>query len=120
MPNHPNEFAQRTGHRFNLIIKSLPTDSSNAISIESLLEKLKRLGYSEGLEQLLVDVGALSTRGEVATSTAGGNAVYWTTDKGRFETRKRTALIKLHNMDLTEEDVRALEDIAQKRRAHLE
>jgi hypothetical protein len=115
-----NEFAQRTGHRFNLIIKSLPTSESGAIGFAALYEKLKKLGYVESQDQLSTDMKALATRGEIMSAGVGGDAKYWASEKGRFEVRKRTALIKLHNMDLTEEDVKLLEEIAQKRRSHLE
>jgi len=46
--------------------------------------------------------------------------VYWVLGKGMFETRKRTALIKLHNMEITEEDLKALEGLAQIGREKLE
>jgi hypothetical protein len=110
------EFTRRTGHRFNLIVKSLPLDEASAIPMDVLLDKLKKLGYKEGLDQLAVDVGALIKRGELSFSIVAGRAVYWALVKGLLETRKRSALIKLHNMDLTEEDLRVLEGLAQKSR----
>ncbi|MBM5805272.1 MAG: hypothetical protein FJZ49_04315 [Candidatus Verstraetearchaeota archaeon] len=114
MAKPSEEFIRRSGHRFNLIVKSLPRDESSAIPMDILLEKLKRLGYKEDLDQLAVDVGALVKRGELSFSIVGGRAVYWALEKGIFETRKRSALIKLHNMDLTEEDLEVLEGLAHK------
>ncbi len=46
-----------------------------------------------------------------------GAAVYWATEKGMFETRKRAALIRLHNVEITEEDLVELERLARRGRA---
>lgn len=120
MPPHPQEFARRTGHRFNIIVKSLPTREYEAIPMEALHERLSKRGYREGLDQLAVDVGALVRRGEVAFSLMGGAAAYWVTERGLFEARKRTALIKLHNAEISEGDLLELERLARKGRPRRE
>jgi hypothetical protein len=120
MQNPSEEFVRRSGHRFNLIIRALPKSETEAISMDILFEKLSKFGYKESLDQLAVDISALVRRGEVAFSLVSGKAMYWALEKGLFETRKRTALIKLHNMELTEEDLKALEGLAQKGRGKLE
>lgn len=120
MQNPSEEFSRRTGHRFNLIIRALPKSEPQAVPMDNLLENLSKFGYKESLDQLAVDVSALVKRGEVAFSLVSGKAVYWVLEKGLFETRKRTALIKLHNIELTEEDLKALEGLAQKGRGKLE
>jgi len=120
MQNPSEEFRRRTGHRFNQIIRALPKSESEAVPMGILLEKLSKIGYKESLDQLAVDVSALVKRGEVAFSLVSGKAVYWVLGKGMFETRKRTALIKLHNMEITEEDLKALEGLAQIGREKLE
>lgn len=116
----PSEFARRTGHRFNIVIKSLPSSESNAITMEALSSKLQKIGYSEGEEQLTTDIAALMGRGEVCTCVRDGKTLFWATEKGLLETRKRQLLIKLHNMVLTEEDLKVLESIAQRKRDNLE
>jgi hypothetical protein len=116
MAKSSEEFVRRSGHRFNLIIRSLPQDEATAIPMGTLLEKLTKIGYKENLDQLAIDVGALVKRGEVSFSTVGGKAVYWALGRGLFETRKRSTLIRLHNMELTEEDLKILEGLALKSR----
>jgi hypothetical protein len=108
------ESTRRSGHRFNLIIKSLPSAESSAISIKELMERVKKLGYKESSDQLLIDLSALIKRNEVAESVIKGNSQYWSLPRGLFELRKRLLLIRLHNMELTEEDIIALEKIARK------
>ena len=108
------EFIRRSGHRFNLIIKSLPSAESSAISIEELLKRVKKIGYKESSDQLLIDLSALIKRNEVVESIIKGNSQYWSLPRGLFELRKRVLLIRLHNMELTEEDIAALEKIARK------
>ncbi|MGA2573922.1 MAG: hypothetical protein ABSF36_06995 [Candidatus Methanomethylicaceae archaeon] len=108
------EFVRRSGHRFNLIIKSLPSAESLAISIEELLERLRKIGYRESPDQLRIDISALIKRKEVAESSLKGKSYYWSLPRGQNELRKRILLIKLHNMELTEEDIAALEKIAKK------
>ena len=116
MPNQHDEFSRRTGHRFNLIIKSLPAKQSDAVSIEDLHAKLKKLGYVETEDQLVTDVSALMGRNEVSTCGSGSKKLYYTTERGHFETRKRTALIMLHNMEISEEDLKIIENIAHKKK----
>jgi hypothetical protein len=118
MAKPSEEFIRRSGHRFNLIVRSLPQDEASAIPMDVLLERLKKVGYKENLDQLAIDVGALVKRGELSLSIVAGRAVYWTLEKGLLETRKRSALIKLHNMELTEGDIKVLEELAQKSRPH--
>lgn len=120
MPNPSDEFQRRTGHRFNLIIKSLPAAESNAITMDMLFERLKKIGYLESPDQLSVDVSALIKRKEIAQSASGEGALYWVLEKGLFEIRKRKALIKIHNMELSEDDLKALEAIAHINRPRLE
>ncbi len=117
MPEHSKEFAGRTGHRFNMIIKTLPTTEEEALPMEALHRELRDRGYAGGIDQLAVDVGALVRRGEVSFSLMSGAAVYWATEKGLFETRKRAALIRLHNVEITEEDLVKLERLARRGRA---
>ena len=114
MAKPSEEFVRRSGHRFNLIVRSLPQDEAYAIPMDVLLEKLRKLGYKEDLDQLAIDVGALVKRGELSFSIVAGRAVYWALGKGLLESRKRALLIKLHNMDLTEEDLKVLERLAHK------
>ena len=116
MAKPSEEFIRRSGHRFNLIVRSLPQDEASAIPMDALLEKLGKIGYKENLDQLAIDVGALVKRGELSFSIVAGRAVYWALGTGLFETRKRSALIKLHNIELTEEDLKVLEGLAQKSR----
>ncbi len=108
------EFQKRAGHRFNLITRSLPKDAASAVQADELLQRLKRLGYPEGIEQLKVDLGALIKRGEISISDAGGKEAYYVLPKGIFETRKRTALIRIHNVDISEEDLELLEQISRR------
>jgi len=108
------EFVRRSGHRFNLIIKSLPSTESLAISIEELLERLKIIGYRESIDQLHIDLSALIVRKEIAESSIMNKSYYWSLPRGQNELRKRILLIKLHNMELTEEDLTALEQIIKK------
>jgi hypothetical protein len=108
------EFVRRSGHRFNLIIRSLPLAESLAISIEELLERVKKIGYKESPDQLRIDISALIKRNEVAESSLKGKSYYWSLPKGQNELRKRILLIRLHNMELTEEDIATLETIVRK------
>lgn len=108
------EFARRTGHRFNIIIKSLPSDPSSGMTFEDLLPKLQKLGYRESQDQLKIDLSALQNRQEIGSSLINGKTAYVALPKGLFESRKRSTLIKLHNMDITEEELKVLEKIARK------
>ncbi|MDD1764437.1 MAG: hypothetical protein LUQ46_00285 [Candidatus Methanomethyliaceae archaeon] len=116
MAKPSEEFIRRSGHRFNLIVRSLPQDEASAIPMDALLEKVAKIGYKENLDQLAIDVGALVKRGELSFSIIANKAVYWALGKGLFETRKRSALIRLHNLELTEDDLKVLEGLALKRR----
>ena len=111
----PQSFSGRTGHRFNHIIKSLPDDPSQGLTIEELLLKLRVTGYRGGIEGLRVDLQELIRRGEVGQSEQEGKNVYWCLPRGRLELRKRSALIRLHNMELGEDEIRKLEEIVEKR-----
>jgi hypothetical protein len=108
------EFARRTGHRFNIIIKSLPSEPSSGISFEDLLPKLQKLGYRESQDQLKIGLSALQNRQEIGSSLINGKTAYVALPKGLFESRKRSTLIKLHNIDITEEELKVLEKIALK------
>ena len=114
MSKQVSEFSGRTGHRFNLIIKALPRSETEAVPLDLLLKRLERLGYMGELDQLALDVSNLVQRSEVAFTLAEGHAVYWALERGLFETRKRAALIKLHNIEMTEEDLKVLESLARK------
>ncbi len=107
----PQSFSGRTGHRFNHIIKSLPDDPSRGLTIEELLLKLRTTGYRGGIESLKVDLHELIRRGEVGQFEQEGKNVYFCLPRGRLEFRKRSALIRLHNMELNEDDIRRLEEI---------
>ncbi|MCQ5377646.1 MAG: hypothetical protein NO516_06305 [Candidatus Methanomethylicia archaeon] len=108
------EHARRAGHRFNLIVRALPQDPSSGMTVDELLARLKRIGYREDFDQLGTDLAVLLERGEISSSLADGRAVYWVLPKGLFEARKRVALIKLHNAEISEEDLQALEEIARR------
>jgi hypothetical protein len=109
------EFQKRAGHRFNLITRSLPKEPKGAIQLEPLLQKLMRIGYSEGMSQLQVDLGALQKRGEVAAAAASdGKDAYYLLPKGVYESRKRIALIRLHNVEVSEADLELLEQISRR------
>lgn len=115
-----HEFSGRTGHRFNQIIRILPDSQQEGLTIEEILLKVRGAGYKGGIEGLRVDIQELMRRGEVASGDHDGKVVYWRLPRGVLEHRKRAALIRLHNMELNEEDVRRLEAIAEeasKRRA---
>lgn len=120
MSPYSEEFVRRSGHRFNIIVKTLSTSEDEAIPMETLHQKLVQRGYREGIDQLAVDVGALVKRGEVSFSLMSGSAVYWATAKGLFEVRKRAALIRLHNLEISEEDLAELERLARKGKPRLE
>ena len=107
------EHRQRTGHRFNIIVNSLLEREEGAMSFEELLKKLVDKGYIGGLDELKENLDALERRGEVA-STLGKDQkrFYWTLPKGKLEFRKRRALIKLHVMELKEEAIKKLEEMA--------
>lgn len=111
----PQSFSGRTGHRFNHIIRSLPEDPSGGMTIEELLLKLRATGYRGGIEGLRVDLQELLRRGEVGHSQQEGKNVYWCLPRGKLEFRKRSALIRLHNMELSEDEIRRLEEIVEKR-----
>ncbi|MEM2125165.1 MAG: hypothetical protein QXX77_08440 [Candidatus Methanosuratincola sp.] len=111
----PQSFSGRTGHRFNHIIRSLPEDPSGGMTIEELLLKLRATGYRGGIEGLRVDLQELLRRGEVGQSQQEGKNVYWCLPRGKLEFRKRSALIRLHNMELSEDEIRKLEEIVEKR-----
>lgn len=115
-----DEHAKRAGHRFNIIVRALPTTEDEALPIGSLHSLLSRRGYGGGIDELAVDIGALVKRGEVTFSLMSGTAVYWATEKGRFESRKRVALMKLHNADISEEDLVELERLAKRAKAQME
>lgn len=110
----PQSFSGRTGHRFNHIIRSLPEDPSGGLTIEELLLKLRATGYRGGIEGLRVDLQELLRRGEVGHSQQEGKNVYWCLPRGKLEFRKRSALIRLHNMELSEDEIRRLEEIVEK------
>lgn len=110
----PQSFSGRTGHRFNHIIRSLPEDPSGGMTIEELLLKLRATGYRGGIEGLRVDLQELLRRGEVGHSQQEGKNVYWCLPRGKLEFRKRSALIRLHNMELSEDEIRRLEEIVEK------
>lgn len=115
-----NEHASRTGHRFNVIMKALPTSEDEALPMGSIHALLAKRGYGGDIDELSMDIGALVKRGEVTFSLMSGAAVYWATDKGRFESRKRVALMKLHNADISEEDLAELERLAKRGKAPME
>jgi len=108
------EFVRRSGYRFNLLIRSLPSEESSAIPLETLLTKAKGIGYRETPQQLAVDVSALMRRKEIASAQVNGKTLHWKLPKGQFEVRKRELLIKLHAKELTEDDLETLEKIVQK------
>jgi len=109
-----DEHATRAGHRFSLIVRALPRSEDEALPMESIHSLLARRGYGGGIDELAMDIGALVKRGEVTFSLMSGTAVYWATEKGLFETRKRAALMKLHNADISEEDLVELERLAKR------
>ncbi len=80
------------------------------------MQKLRRIGYSEDMNQLQIDLGALLKRGEIAVAEAvtDGKNAYYVLPKGIYETRKRTALIRLHNVDVSEADLELLEQISRR------
>jgi len=120
MSQHGNEFVRRSGHRFNVIIRSLPMSENKAVPMGALHEKLLLGGYRKNIDQLTTDVGALVKRGEVASGLMGSTAVYWATDKAALETRKRLALIRLHNVEISEADLVELERLLKKDRPRIE
>lgn len=114
MEKSGEEFIRRSGHRFNLIIRALPTTENSAISFDELFEKVKKLGYKENPDQFLIDLSALIKRKEIGEVSREGKVHYWAFPRGMKELRKRQLLIRLHNMDLSDEDLDALEKIAKK------
>lgn len=114
------EHARRAGHRFNIIVKALPGNEDEALPMESIQALLAKRGYGGDLDGLAVDIGALVKRGEVAFSLMSGAAVYWVTERGRFEARKRIALMKLHNADISEEELAELERLARRGKGRME
>jgi hypothetical protein len=115
-----DEHARRTGHRFNIIVKALPTSEDEALPMESIHGLLAKRGYGGSIDELSMDIGALVKRGEVTFSLMSGAAVYWTTERGLLETRKRVALMKLHNADISEEDLIELERLAKRGKTRVE
>lgn len=112
--SEPHGFSGRAGHRFNQIIKNLPEDPSSGITIEELLLRLRSSGYQGGIAGLRVDLQELMRRGEVGSSQKEGRTVYICLQRGRLELRKRSALIKLHNLELSEQDIEVLEEVARR------
>jgi len=115
-----DEHARRAGHRFNIIVKALPKSEDEALPMESIQALLAKRGYGGGIDELAMDIGALVKRGEVSFSLMSGSAVYWATAKGIFEARKRAALMKLHNADISEEDLIGLERLAKRGKTPME
>lgn len=114
MEKHDEEFTRRSGYRFNILIELLPSEESSAIPLETLLGKAKKVGYKETPEQLAVDISALIKRKEVTSAHVNGKTLHWKLPKGQREVRKRGLLIKLHAMDLSDEDLATLEKIVLK------
>lgn len=114
-----NEVNQRTGHKFNIIIKNLPDKSDAALTFTELLKQVKANGYVGGKSELQENLSALERRKEIAVKVdQDGTKKYRATQRGRIEYRKRIALIKLHIAELSEEDINALEKMAEKSLHH--
>jgi len=115
-----SELRQRTGHRFNIIIKSLPENSDSAITYNELLRRVEAGGYLGGKNELAENLDALERRKEIGViSGSEGIKRYWATKRGKRENRKRVALIMLHTVELTEDEIIALEKMAQTKRQPL-
>jgi hypothetical protein len=115
-----DEHARRAGHRFNIIVKTIPKNEDEALPMESIHALVIKRGYGSGIDELAMDIGALVKRGEVSFSLMSGAAVYWATEKGLFEARKRVALMKLHNADISENDLVELERLAKREKIRVE
>lgn len=114
-----NEARQRTGHRFNIIIKNLPEERDTALTFNELLKKVKANGYVGGKAVLEENLGALEKRKEIAVKAdSDGTKKYYATARGKTEFRKRIALIKLHIAELSQEEIIVLEKMAEKSRVH--
>ncbi len=114
-----NEAKQRTGHRFNIIVKNLPEKSDTALTFNELLKKIKASGYVGGKAVLEENLNALERRKEIAVKAEpSGTKKYHVTARGRIEYRKRIALIKLHIAELSQEDIAVLEKMAEKSLKH--
>ncbi len=113
------EARQRTGHRFNIIVKNLPEKSEAALTFNELLKMVKTNGYVGGKAVLKENLDALEKRKEIATKAdPDGTKKYYATKRGKTEIRKRIALIKLHIAELSQEDIIVLEKIAEKSLRH--
>jgi hypothetical protein len=112
-----SEIRQRTGHRFNIIIKNLPENSDSAITFDELLRRVEVNAYLGGEIELTENLDALEKRREIGVIVdPNGTRRYWATGRGRMENRKRIALIKLHTAELTEAEIATLEKMAQTKR----
>ncbi|WP_309491952.1 hypothetical protein [Candidatus Hecatella orcuttiae] len=113
-----SEIRQRTGHRFNIVIQSLPEDSEAAMTFEELFRRVKAKEFLGDEAELAENLDALEKRREIGVKTGPDQVKrYWATPRGKLETRKRKALIKLHTQELTENEVAALERMASKPKA---
>lgn len=92
----------------------MPKAPSEAITADALLQKIQRLGYLESLDQLSVDLNTLKKRGEISSAAIEGKDAYYVLPKGIFETRKRAALIRIHNLEICESDLDLLEQISRR------
>ncbi len=102
----------RAGHRFNRIIEALPHDALSAIPFEKIYGRLKALGDAPSREHLALDLNVLVARNEISyTTLPNDERVYWALPRGLFESRKRSLLMRLHNMRLTEKELEELERI---------
>ena len=112
-----SEIRQRTGHRFNIIIKNLSEDSNSAITFDELLKRVEAGGYLGGEIELKENLGALEKRKEINVNIeSDGTKKYLATKRGKMENRKRIAIIKLHSAELTEEEIITLEKMADAER----
>lgn len=110
-----NEVNQRTGHKFNIIIKNLPEKSDAAVAFNELLKQVKVNGYVGGKAELQENLNALERRKEIAAKAdPDGTKKFYVTSRGKAEYRKRIAIIKLHVAELSEDDIVALEKMAEK------
>lgn len=110
-----DEIRQRTGHRFNIVIQSLPEDSGASITFEELFRRVKTKEFVGNQDELAENLDALEKRKEIGVKIEPDQTKrYWATARGKLETRKRVALIKLHTQELTEDEVAALEKMASR------
>ena len=115
-----SEIKQRTGHRFNIVIKNLSGDSNFPITGNELLKKVEANGYLGGETELTENLDALEKRKEVGVIVDPDRAKrYWATARGKLENRKRIAIIKLHSSELAEEEIATLEKMAEIKRKPL-